>query len=92
MRTIGIRDLKTHLSEILRQVQEEGQVIEVTNHGEIVARVVPVRKRGGLKANAKDKANSTVWTDLERLAAEIGAHLPERVDAVQAVRDVRREL
>ncbi len=92
MRTIGIRDLKTHLSEILRQVHEEGQVIEVTNHGEIVARVVPVRKGGWLKTKSKDQAESTVWTDLERLAAEIGTHLPERVDAVQAVRDVRREL
>ena len=87
MRTIGIRDLKTHLSEILRQVQEEGQVIEVTNHGEIIARVVPVRT-----GPHKDQISSTVWTDLERLAAEIGTHLPKRVDAVEAVRDVRREL
>lgn len=43
MKSVGVRELKTHLSEILRQVQEEGEVIEVTKHGEIVARVVPVR-------------------------------------------------
>ena len=87
MKTIGVRELKTHISEILRQVQEEGEVIEVTNHGEVVARLVPVRRPA---PHGQD--NNAVWTDLDMLAAEIGKYLPERVDAVEAIQDVRREL
>lgn len=87
MKTVGVRELKTHISEILRQVQEDGEVIEVTNHGEVVARVVPVRR-----PTATGSDNSEVWTDLDRLAAEIGKYLPAHVDAVEAIRDVRREL
>ncbi len=87
MRTIGVRELKTHISEILRQVQEEGEVIEVTNHGEVVARVVPIRRP---VPNGQD--NAAIWTDLDRLAAEIGKYLPEKVDAVEAINEVRRDL
>lgn len=87
MRTIGVRELKAHISEILRQVQEEGEVVEVTNHGEVVARVVPVRRP---VPNSQD--NAAIWTDLDRLAAEIGKRLPEKVDAVEAINEVRRDL
>lgn len=87
MRAIGVRELKTHISEILRQVQEEGEVIEVTNHGEVVARLVPVRR-----PMPSSQDNAAIWTDLDRLAAEIGKRLPEKVDAVEAINDVRRDL
>lgn len=87
MRAVGVRELKTHISEILRRVQEDGEVIEVTNHGEVVARVVPVRKEAPV-----DRSSKTVWTDIDRLAAEIGKYLPAHVDAVETVREVRREL
>ena len=86
MKTKGVRELKTHISEILRQVQEKGEVIEVTNHGEVVARVVPVRRP---MPGSQDNA---VWTDIDRLAAEIGKYLPEHVDAAEAINEVRREL
>lgn len=87
MKTVGVRELKAHISEILRQVQEHGEIIEVTNHGQPVAQLVPARRR---VQTTQD--NSEVWTDLDTLAAEIGKYLPAHVDAVQAVNDVRREL
>lgn len=87
MRTVGVLELTTHISEILRQVEEEGEVIEVTNHGEVVARVVPVRP-----PNGRSDRNSTTWEDIDRLAAEIGKYLPEHVDEVEVINDIRREL
>jgi prevent-host-death family protein len=87
LRTVGVRELKAHISEILRRVQEDGEIIEVTNHGEVVARVVPVRAAG-----STGKQNGTAWTDIDLLAAEIGKRLPDPVDAVKAVSDIRREL
>ncbi len=38
--TVSVRDLKTHLSEYLRRVQQ-GESVEVTSHGKVVAQLVP---------------------------------------------------
>jgi len=40
MRTIGSYELKTHLSEILDEV-EHGQSVIVTRHGKPIAKIVP---------------------------------------------------
>lgn len=38
---IGIRELREELSRAIRRVRE-GQVLEVTDHGHAVARIVPI--------------------------------------------------
>ena len=43
MRTVGIRELKAQLSAYLREVKN-GQTIDITDHGQVVARLVPVPK------------------------------------------------
>jgi len=60
----------------------------VTKRGEVIAHLVPVRK----PQQSAEQTDDAVWTDLERLAAEISANWPSNVSAVDAVRDVRREL
>ncbi len=40
MSTVGIRELKAHTSDVMRRV-EAGETIDITNHGRIVARIVP---------------------------------------------------
>ena len=40
MATVGIRELKNQTSELIRRV-EAGEAIAVTNHGRVVARIVP---------------------------------------------------
>lgn len=37
---VSVRELKTHLSEYLRRVRR-GESVEVTSHGEVIARLVP---------------------------------------------------
>ncbi len=88
MKTLGVRELKERISEILRLVEGEGEIVEVTKRGEVIAHLVPVRK----PQQAVEQTDDAVWTDLERLAAEISANWPSNVSAVDAVRDVRCEL
>jgi prevent-host-death family protein len=39
--TVGVRDLKAHLSEYLRRVRS-GQTIVITDHGQAVGQIIPV--------------------------------------------------
>ena len=88
MKTLGVGELKEHIDEILRMVEEEGETIEITDQGKVIARVVP--------ANEPEKPTKrdlkSFWEETDRLAAEIGASWKGNMDAVEAVRDVRRDL
>ncbi len=88
IKRFGVRELKERISEILRMVEEECETIEITNHGKVVARLVPAHKASRFEELTEDEA----WTDLERLSAEISAHWPTGLSTVDAVRDARREL
>lgn len=83
MRVMGVRDLKARLSEALEAV-EGGEVIEVTNHGRIVARIVPTDRRPGPQEVA-DALDS-----IDRMAEEIGRYAPASTDAAQTISDMRR--
>lgn len=87
MTSIGVRQLKEQASQILRQVREEGASYEVTYHGRVVARLVPVNQ-----PEVADDEMAAVWADLDQLAAEIGKTWPDDVSAVEAVSEGRREL
>jgi prevent-host-death family protein len=87
MVTIGIRELKQQTSKILRRVREDGETIEITYHGEPVARLVPVNP-----PTPSIKEMNAILTDLNQLSAEISAKWPEAVSALEAINDVRREL
>jgi len=41
MKTVGIFDAKTRLSELCREVAETGQEITITRRGQILARLLP---------------------------------------------------
>jgi prevent-host-death family protein len=87
MVTIGIRELKQQTSKILRRVREDGETIEITYHGETVARLVPINP-----PTPSTEEIAAIWANLDQLTAEISAKWPEGVSAVDAIRDVRREL
>ena len=87
MLAVGVRELRSRASEILRRVRERGEEIEITHHGRVVARLVPVspeRARLGKAAAA--------WSSLNRVAREIGARWPRGHSAAHAVREGRRAL
>ncbi len=84
MRTLGIRELRDTMSEVLRAVEEDGEVIEVTNHGRVVARLVPVH-RLQLAPEEIDELIAAI----DSVAAELGARWPMGVTAMDALDDVR---
>jgi len=87
VRSIGVRELKEQTTRILRRVRERGEEVQVTYRGRPVARLIPVSGRGSGKREA-----AAVWSDLDRLAAQIGARWPVGLKAAEAVREGRREL
>jgi prevent-host-death family protein len=42
--TVGMRELRHHTSEVLARVRH-GETIDVTEHGRLIARIVPVEER-----------------------------------------------
>lgn len=82
MKRVGIRELKQQTSELIRLVREEGQEIQITYRGEVVALLVPVVRSEGPDGKA-------AWADLDVLAAEIGARWPEGISSLEAVAEAR---
>ena len=87
MKSVGVRELKAHASEILRGVRERGEMIELTFHGRAIALLVPI------EAKRRDDTDwHELWADMDRLAEEIAAYWPEGVSAAEAVAEDRRRL
>lgn len=71
------------MSEVMHQVQA-GETIEVTNHGRVVALLVPVRKE--VDASERQAALSR----LDALAAEIAHYTPGPTNVAELLGDMRR--
>jgi prevent-host-death family protein len=74
MATVGISELKQETSKILRRVREQREIIDITYHGKVVARLIPVTP-----PMPPDGKIVAVFTSLEALSAEISAQWPEGV-------------
>ena len=48
--TVGLFEAKTHLSELVNQVSEEGTEIVITRRGTAVARIVPMDSESPVEA------------------------------------------
>lgn len=89
MSAVGIRELKAQTSAIMRRV-EAGEAVDVTHHGRVIARIVPVMTR-----DAEIAETLAVLDDMDALAAEIAAELPAGAPPVttdELMRDIRRDV
>jgi prevent-host-death family protein len=82
MITVGIRELKQQASELVRMVRETGKEVQVTYHGKVVALIVPVEQTVS--------ENDAAWSNLDSLAARVGASWPQDLSAADAVSENRR--
>ena len=89
MKTIGVRELKDSLGSVLADVRQKSEEIEITYHGEVIARIVPVTKP---KPTRRKKVLGAAWASMDELATQISAAWPGNVSAVESIRDIRREL
>lgn len=84
----GQRD-KEEVEAFLKTMREIAAKIGAEAHETVdVTRIISEGRR---KLPISDH-NSDAWKNLERLSVEIGKHWTDDVDAVAAVRDIRREL
>lgn len=59
--TIGIRDLKAHLSSYLEKVQN-GHTIIITSHGKPIAQLTPTREELMDRVKALQAAGLVLWS------------------------------
>ena len=84
---IGVRELRQQATQILRRVQEEQEEYIITYRGRAVARLIPMKEEEQGRIEAQE-----VWAEMERLTEEVSARWPSDVSAVEAIREIRREL
>ncbi len=59
--SVGVRELKSRLSEYLRQVKA-GQTVVITEHGQPVGRIVPVTQPLEARLQAMAQAGLLLWS------------------------------
>lgn len=57
---VGVRDLKSHLSEYLRYVKQ-GNIVVITDHGRPVGRISPVEQPLDERLKALQEAGMVAW-------------------------------
>ncbi len=87
MSTVGVRELKEQASRIVRRVSEDGEPIDITVRGEVVARLIPMRRR-----RIDPAEDVAAMARRDRLAAEVAKYWPKGLSAADAIKEDRREL
>ena len=81
---IGIRELKSRASEVVRAVKEERARYVITRRGKPAAIIVP------LDAGPPKKPTDEVWERLQRLGEEISKGWESDKSAVEILSEMRR--
>ena len=81
---IGIRELKSRASEVVRAVKEERARYVVTQRGKPVAAIIPV------DAMPLKKSDDEVWERLMKIGEELGKGWQSEKSAVEILSEMRR--
>jgi prevent-host-death family protein len=85
MADIGVRELKTHASEILREVKEKRARYIVTHHGRPVAAIIPIDE-----VQPAAVAEESAWDELVSLGQEIGQNWQAQQTSTELLSEMRR--
>lgn len=76
---VSVRELKNHLSEYLRRIEEEGQEVTVTSHGRPIARLTPIPPSDEDRAEALRRTLGALsWVRIGEGGKPRGARRPIR--------------
>ena len=81
---IGIRELKSRASEVVRAVKEERARYIITQRGKPAAIIIPV------DAVPENKSDDEVWERLLKIGEEIGKGWQSEKSAVEILSEMRR--
>ncbi len=76
-RSVGVRDLKTHLSEYLREIKK-GKTIVITEHGKPVGRIIPAALPQADRIEAMRRAGIIAWNGKKPKMAATRAKVSDR--------------
>jgi len=82
---IGIRELKSRASEVVRAVKEERARYVITQRGKPVATIIPMDA-----ILPEKKSNDEVWERLMRLGEQISKGWKNEKSAVETLSEMRR--
>lgn len=85
MSEIGVRELKTRASEIVRQVKEKGAHYVVTHRGRPVAAILPLEQ-----APAAAEQAGSAWDELLSLGEQIGRNWQSDKTSTEILSEQRR--
>jgi len=88
MSEVGLRELKTHASEIVRKVKEERSRYIITHHGHPVALIVPIEE-ASIPPEASE-SGALVWDELLKLGEAIGNGWQSPKTSTELLSEMRR--
>ncbi|MBI2942270.1 MAG: type II toxin-antitoxin system Phd/YefM family antitoxin [Chloroflexi bacterium] len=83
MRSVGIRELREKLSQIVREVSQRRETVQITQHGRVVAQITPA------PLLPSEEEWREYWKKMDSLAAEIDRYWPAGVSAAQSIAEDR---
>jgi len=86
MPRIGLRHLKTHASQVLRDVEDNRVRYVVTNRGDPVAVIVPYAPEEEVERQTREQA----WSRLLSLRERMGEIRSQPFSAEELLRELRR--
>jgi len=84
MKAIGVRELRERTTEILKEVCENGEVVQITRHGRVMAHLVPP---------SKTPSKEEIERSLERLrhlSEKISERVTQPTDSSKLMQEERR--
>jgi len=92
MPDVGVRELKTRASEIVRQVRENRARYIITYRGEPVGLLMPLDEASPstLPSGSGEAPSETPWETLTRLGEEIGQDWRSPLDSTELLSEMRR--
>ena len=90
MPDVGVRELKTRASEIVRDVRERRARYVITYRGRPVGVLLPLDEVTQAEAVAGSEQRSAVWAELSRLGEEIGRGWQSPLTGAELLSQMRR--
>jgi prevent-host-death family protein len=85
-----VRELKTHASEIIRQVREQRARYVITHRGKPVGLLMPLDEAGPVALTPPEGPAEAAWDTLTRLGKEIGQDWRSPLTSTELLSEMRR--
>jgi prevent-host-death family protein len=89
-KTVGVRELKTHAAEIVRQVREAQASYVVTHRGRPVGVILPVSSAEEAAQAADDSSATAAWNAFLRAGRRLERRFRPGVSSVELLSSMRR--